>query len=97
MDITHTIFYKRLQIVLKDILRIYLKAYNNQIDTYKYEFNVQFYLHSEKIIDHILCIGNKTTLNIRREGNGFSFETKKHGSLIINVSDDDIQNNRVTS
>ena len=40
MDITHTIFYKRLQIVLKDILRIYLKAYNNQIDTYKYEFNV---------------------------------------------------------
>ena len=96
IEIKHTIFYKRLQIVLKDIPRIYLKAYNNQTDTYKYELNVQFYPYPEKIIDDILCIGNKATLNIRHEGNGFSFETKKHGPIIINVSDDDMQKDQFT-
>ena len=64
IDIKHNTFFKRLQIILRDLPFIYLKTrdtnnLHNQNHVYKYEFNVQFYPQPEKIIDEILYIRDR--------------------------------------
>ena len=99
VDIMHTVFFKRLQIILRNLPLIYLRTRNtnnmhNQNHIYKYEFNVQFYPQSERIFDDILYIRYKSILDIHYDQNynqKFYINSKRHGRIKMAITDEDIQ------
>ena len=99
IDIMHTVFFKRLQIILRNLPLIYLRTRNtnnmhNQNHIYKYEFNVQFYPQSERIFDDILYIRYKSILDIHYDQNynqKFYINSKRHGRIKMAITDEDIQ------
>ena len=99
IGIMHTVFFKRLQIILRNLPLIYLRTRNtnnmhNQNHIYKYEFNVQFYPQSERIFDDILYIRYKSILDIHYDQNynhKFYINSKRHGRIKMAITDEDIQ------
>ena len=72
---------------------------HNQNHIYKYEFNVQFYPQSERIIDEILYIRDRLILDIHYDqnyNNRFYINSKRQGRIKMVISDEDIQNDRFT-
>ena len=104
IDIMHTVFFKRLQIILRNVPLIYLRARNtnnmhNQNHIYKYEFNVQFYPQSERIFDDILYIRYKSILDIHYDQNynhQCYINSKRHGRIKMLITDEDIQKDGFT-
>ena len=72
---------------------------HNQNHIYKYEFNVQFYPQSERIIDEILYIRDRLILDIHYDqnyNNRFYINSKRQGRIKMVISDEDIQNDQFT-